>query len=58
MEYRQLGASGLRVPVLSFGAGTFGGSGPLFGAWGNTDAGGAADGGYFDRGRRQPVRQC
>ncbi|MFS2150347.1 aldo/keto reductase [Rhizobium sp. Rhizsp42] len=36
MEYRQLGASGLRVPVLSFGAGTFGGSGPLFGAWGNT----------------------
>ena len=39
MEYRHLGASGLRVPVLSFGAGTFGGSGPLFGAWGNTDAG-------------------
>ncbi|MBB3540683.1 MULTISPECIES: aldo/keto reductase [unclassified Rhizobium] len=38
MEYRNLGASGLRVPVLSFGAGTFGGSGPLFGAWGNTDA--------------------
>ncbi|MBB4272706.1 aldo/keto reductase [Rhizobium mongolense] len=38
MEYRSLGASGLRVPVLSFGAGTFGGSGPLFGAWGNTDA--------------------
>jgi aryl-alcohol dehydrogenase-like predicted oxidoreductase len=36
MEYRQLGASGLRVPVLSFGAGTFGGAGPLFGAWGNT----------------------
>ncbi|ARO24890.1 aldo/keto reductase [Rhizobium sp. S9] len=38
MKYRNLGASGLRVPVLSFGAGTFGGSGPLFGAWGNTDA--------------------
>ena len=38
MEYRNLGASGLRVPVLSFGAGTFGGSGPLFSAWGNTDA--------------------
>lgn len=37
MEYRQLGASGLRVPVLSFGAGTFGGSGPLFGAWGDSD---------------------
>jgi aryl-alcohol dehydrogenase-like predicted oxidoreductase len=28
MEYRQLGSSGLRVPVLSFGAGTFGGKGP------------------------------
>lgn len=37
MEYRQLGNSGLKVPVLSFGAGTFGGSGPLFGAWGNTE---------------------
>jgi len=37
MEYRQLGGSGLRVPVLSFGAGTFGGSGPLFGAWGSSD---------------------
>jgi aryl-alcohol dehydrogenase-like predicted oxidoreductase len=36
MEYRRLGASGLRVPVLSFGAGTFGGRGPLFGAWGST----------------------
>ncbi|MCK8679298.1 aldo/keto reductase [Streptomyces lichenis] len=36
MEYRQLGASGLRVPALSFGAGTFGGQGPLFGAWGST----------------------
>jgi aryl-alcohol dehydrogenase-like predicted oxidoreductase len=38
MEYRNLGSSDLKVPVLSFGAGTFGGSGPLFGAWGNTDA--------------------
>ncbi|MAY30976.1 MAG: aldo/keto reductase [Aurantimonas sp.] len=38
MEYRQLGNSGLRVPVLSFGAGTFGGRGPLFGAWGTIDA--------------------
>ena len=37
MDYRLLGRSGLKVPVLSFGAGTFGGSGPLFGAWGNTD---------------------
>ncbi|RDJ24102.1 aldo/keto reductase [Bosea caraganae] len=38
MDYRRLGNSGLKVPALSFGAGTFGGSGPLFGAWGNTDA--------------------
>ncbi|NNG70431.1 aldo/keto reductase [Rhizobium laguerreae] len=38
MDYRNLGASGLRVSVLSFGAGTFGGSGQLFGAWGNTGA--------------------
>ncbi|MFV0132817.1 aldo/keto reductase [Streptomyces sp. HMX87] len=38
MEYRRLGASGLMVPALSFGAGTFGGRGPLFGAWGDTDA--------------------
>ena len=36
MEYRQLGASGLQVPVLSFGTGTFGGSGDFFKAWGNT----------------------
>ncbi|MYT73678.1 MULTISPECIES: aldo/keto reductase [unclassified Streptomyces] len=35
MEYRQLGASGLKVPALSFGAGTFGGRGPLFSAWGD-----------------------
>ena len=38
MEYRQLGASGLRVPALSFGAGTFGGRGDLFGNWGTTGA--------------------
>ncbi|TPN77627.1 aldo/keto reductase [Mesorhizobium sp. CU2] len=38
MDYRPLGASGLRVPALSFGAGTFGGSGPLFSHWGNSDA--------------------
>jgi aryl-alcohol dehydrogenase-like predicted oxidoreductase len=38
MEYRNLGSSDLKVPALSFGAGTFGGSGPLFGAWGTTDA--------------------
>lgn len=38
MEYRSLGRSGLKVPVLSFGAATFGGSGPLFGAWGATNS--------------------
>jgi aryl-alcohol dehydrogenase-like predicted oxidoreductase len=38
MDYRQLGSSGLRVPVLSFGTGTFGGQGPLFSAWGQSDA--------------------
>jgi aryl-alcohol dehydrogenase-like predicted oxidoreductase len=36
MEYRLLGSSGFKLPVLGFGAGTFGGQGPLFGAWGNT----------------------
>ena len=37
MEYRRLGASGFKVPVLSFGTGTFGGKGKLFAAWGATD---------------------
>ena len=37
MEYRQLGGSGLKVPVLSFGTGTFGGGGELFKAWGASD---------------------
>src|SRR5580698_1001882 len=37
MEYRQLGGSGLRVPVLSFGTGTFGGSNEVFKAWGSTE---------------------
>jgi aryl-alcohol dehydrogenase-like predicted oxidoreductase len=36
MEHRHLGASGFTIPVLSFGAGTFGGKGSLFGAWDNT----------------------
>ena len=36
MEYRQLGASGLHVPVLSFGTATFGGGNKFFKAWGNT----------------------
>jgi aryl-alcohol dehydrogenase-like predicted oxidoreductase len=37
MEYRVLGGSGLKVPVLSMGTGTFGGSGELFKAWGSSD---------------------
>ena len=37
MEFRQLGRSGLQVPALSFGAGTFGGRGDFFRAWGSTD---------------------
>lgn len=37
MEYRQLGHSGFKVPVLSFGTGTFGGKGELFAAWGSSD---------------------
>lgn len=36
MEYRQLGNSGLRVPVLSFGTATFGGGNDFFKAWGST----------------------
>jgi len=37
MEYRQLGYSGLKVPVFSFGTATFGGSGDFFKAWGTTN---------------------
>jgi aryl-alcohol dehydrogenase-like predicted oxidoreductase len=37
MEYRTLGRSGLSVPVLSFGTGTFGGKGEFFQAWGQSD---------------------
>ena len=37
MEFRQLGGSGLKVPVLSFGAGTFGGGSEFFRAWGAQD---------------------
>jgi aryl-alcohol dehydrogenase-like predicted oxidoreductase len=36
MEYRQLGGSGLQVPVLSFGTATFGGTNEFFKAWGST----------------------
>jgi aryl-alcohol dehydrogenase-like predicted oxidoreductase len=37
MEYRQLGRSGLKVPVLSYGTGTFGGSNEFFKKWGSAD---------------------
>jgi len=36
MEFRQLGQSGLRIPVLSFGTATFGGGNDFFKAWGTT----------------------
>ena len=36
MEFRRLGASGFKVPVLSFGTLTFGG-GAFFDGWGSTD---------------------
>ena len=37
MDYRQLGASGFKVPVLCLGTGTFGGRGEFFKAWGGSD---------------------
>jgi aryl-alcohol dehydrogenase-like predicted oxidoreductase len=37
MEFRTLGRSGLKVPVLSFGTGTFGGGNEFFKAWGASD---------------------
>jgi len=36
METRLLGGSGLKVPVLSLGTATFGGTPPFFEAWGTT----------------------
>jgi aryl-alcohol dehydrogenase-like predicted oxidoreductase len=38
LEYRQLGGSGLRVPVLGFGTATFGGGSDFYRAWGATEA--------------------
>ena len=37
MDFRSLGGSGLKVPVLTLGTGTFGGSTELFKSWGTTD---------------------
>jgi aryl-alcohol dehydrogenase-like predicted oxidoreductase len=37
MEFRTLGRSGLKVPALSFGTGTFGGGTEFFRAWGASD---------------------
>ncbi len=37
MEHRVLGGSGLKVPVLSYGTGTFGGKGAFFERWGSSD---------------------
>ena len=51
MEYRQLGSSGLKVPILTFGTGTFGGRTDFFKPWGASDVeGGDA------AGRRLPRR--
>ncbi len=36
MQFRQLGQSGFKVPVLSFGTGTFGGDSEFFRARGET----------------------
>ncbi|MBS0205374.1 MAG: aldo/keto reductase [Planctomycetes bacterium] len=37
MEYRRLGGSGLQVPALTLGTGTFGGTTEFFKAWGQTE---------------------
>ena len=51
MESRQLGGSGFKVPVLSLGTGTFGGTTQLFKAWG---AAGVADATAWSTSRSRP----
>ena len=46
MEHRILGASGLKVPVLSMGTGTFGGSNDFFKGFGSADVKEATRGVY------------
>jgi len=41
MAFRQLGRSGLKVPALCLGTGTFGGGSEFFKAWGASDVAGA-----------------
>jgi aryl-alcohol dehydrogenase-like predicted oxidoreductase len=43
MEYRLLGGCGLKVPVLSFGAGTLGAGSVFFDGWGASDDAARAD---------------
>src|SRR5690606_39379938 len=42
MEYRQLGHSGLKVPVFSLGTATFGGTSEFFKLWGQVQVDEAA----------------
>ena len=59
MDYRQLGGSGFKVPVLSLGTGTFGGRGEFFRAWGTTDVAGAnAPDRHLPGSRPHHVRFC
>ena len=43
MEFRQLGRSGLQVPLLAMGTATFGGGNEFFKAWGSSDVAEALD---------------
>lgn len=43
MEYRTIGGTGFKVPVLSLGTATFGDANAFFREWGSTDATGARE---------------